>query len=79
LIGMTGANLSVLERGLINYTQDSLERIAGALDCSVADLVTRAPQDSETFFELWRGASARQRGQMIEIGKTILKPDGSSS
>lgn len=71
---MTAGNLSPLERGLINYTQDSLERLADALDCTVIDLLTRDPRDSETMFALWHQAQPDQRSTMTEIAKTILKP-----
>lgn len=76
LIGMSKGNLSLLERGLINYTQDTLERLAAALDCGVADLLTRDPQDSEELFTMWSAASQQKRRTFIEIGKTILKEPG---
>lgn len=75
-ISMTGGNLSLLERGLINYTQDTLDRLAAALECTVIDLLSRDPKNSDTLFNLWRQASPTKQATMIEIGKTILKaPD----
>lgn len=44
--GMTHGNLSQLERGIINYTQPTLEALAEALDCEPADLIMRAPDSA---------------------------------
>src|SRR4051812_46515286 len=52
-IDMSAGNLSLLERGLINYTQDTLERLADALDCTTVDLLTRDPSESESLWSLW--------------------------
>jgi transcriptional regulator with XRE-family HTH domain len=42
-IDMSVPNLSRLERGKIPYSQAALEALAVALDCTVADLVSRPP------------------------------------
>jgi transcriptional regulator with XRE-family HTH domain len=77
LIDMTPSNLSQLERGRINYTQETLEAAAKALGCSVVDLLSRAPTDSESMFALWEQATPNKRSTFIEIAKTILKaPEG---
>jgi|SRR5581483_2392569 len=73
-IGMTGGNLSLLERGLINYTADNLEAIAGELDCTVGDLLERDPQDPEGIWTVWKQANPEQRRQIVEISKALLKP-----
>jgi transcriptional regulator with XRE-family HTH domain len=45
-LGMTHGAVSQLERGLVGYSQDSLEALADALQCEPADLLWRHP-DSE--------------------------------
>lgn len=72
-IGMTGGNVSQLERGLINYKQDTLEAAADALDCTVVDLLTRKPEESESMFELWRQANDTDRRTFQAIAKEILR------
>jgi transcriptional regulator with XRE-family HTH domain len=45
-LGMTHGAVSQLERGLVGYTQGTLEALADALQCDPADLLWRDP-DSE--------------------------------
>ncbi len=73
LAGMSPGNLSLLERGEINYTQPTLEALADALDCSVVDLLTRDPKQPGEIFGLWEKATIRQRRQLDQIASTILK------
>lgn len=76
LIGMSPGNLSLLERGLINYTQGTLGRLAEALECSTSDLINRDPTAAgdEDLWDLWNKADPAQRQQLVEIARTILKP-----
>src|SRR5271166_3357427 len=46
-VNMSPGNLSLIERGLQNYTQDTLESLAEALQCDPADLLMRNPLDGE--------------------------------
>lgn len=71
---MAPSNLSMLERGIRGYTQETLERIAEALLTTVAALLTRAPKDDD-IFEIWDQAKPGQRRQIVEIAKTITRPD----
>jgi transcriptional regulator with XRE-family HTH domain len=72
-VGMTAGNLSNLENAKINYTQDTLERVAEALNCHVVDLLTRAPQDSPNLFALWDRASQAKRATMLAVAEAILR------
>ena len=47
-VGVTHGALSQLERGLTNYTQPMLEKLAFALLCEPADLIMRDP-NSDTW------------------------------
>jgi transcriptional regulator with XRE-family HTH domain len=42
---MDQGHLSKLERGLIQYTQQNLERLADALDVTPANLLSSGPTD----------------------------------
>jgi transcriptional regulator with XRE-family HTH domain len=42
-IGVTHGAISLLERGKIGYTQQTLEALADALQCEAADLLWREP------------------------------------
>lgn len=73
--GMSPGNISLIERGLQNYTQETLEAIAHALKCEPADLLSRGPDDPEGFTPIWERATRGQRQQIVEIAKTITKPN----
>jgi transcriptional regulator with XRE-family HTH domain len=73
--GMTAGNLSQLENGNISYTQDSLERLAAALDCDPVDLLTRDPKDGDEIYALAKGATPAQRKQIADLAKVLLKTD----
>lgn len=72
--GMSAGNLSLLERGLISYTQDTLERLADALDCDPVDLLTRNPfAQGDEIFDIARRANAADRRQLTEVARVVLK------
>ena len=70
---MAPSNLSMLERGLRGYTQDTLERIAEELQTDVASLLMRNPADSEALWTIWDQAKPGQRQQIVEIAETITR------
>lgn len=72
---MSPGNVSLIERGLQNYTQETLESIAHALRCEPADLLTRDPNDPDSIWPVWERARPAQRRQIVEIAKTLIKPD----
>lgn len=72
-IGQTGANISMLERGKINYKQDILEAIAGVVGCSAADLIERPPADPEGIYSLLKDASPEQRRQIADVARVLFK------
>lgn len=49
-INMTASHLSMLERGQRAYTQDTLEKIAGALQTDPAALLTLNPLKPEAIW-----------------------------
>jgi transcriptional regulator with XRE-family HTH domain len=50
-IGQTHGAISQLERGLVGYTQPTLEALAEALQCEPGDLITRDP--SSEIWSIW--------------------------
>jgi len=71
---MSAGNLSVLENGKINYTQETLERLADALDCEPGDLLTVDPNAGDgEIYSLARNATPAERKELAAIAKVILK------
>lgn len=73
LVDMTPSHLSMLERGLRGYTQETLEAISDALDVPLDLLVKRDPEAPEGIREVWLKASAAQRRQIVELAKALLR------
>lgn len=72
-IGMSNSNLSMLERGRVDYTAKTLEALADAYGCTPADLLSRRPEDAEDELTLVaRDLSPEQRDQVAKIAKTFL-------
>lgn len=72
---MSPGNISLIERGLQNYTQETLESIAGALKCEPADLLTRDPGDPSGLWPVWDSADPDQRKMIVDIVKTVVKSE----
>jgi transcriptional regulator with XRE-family HTH domain len=72
-VDMSPGNLSLIERGLQNYTQDTLESLANALQCDPADLLMRNPLDAEAIWSIWDRAKPGERRMIVDIAKTITK------
>lgn len=72
-VGMTAGNLSQLERGNQGYTQNTLERLAEALQTDAASLLTRDPTDSEALWSIWDQAKPGERRMIVDIAKTVIK------
>jgi DNA-binding Xre family transcriptional regulator len=71
--GMTAGNLSQLERGNQGYTQNTLERLADALQTDVASLLMRDPTDSEALWSIWDQAKPGERRMLVDIAKTVVR------
>lgn len=70
---MSAGNLSRLERGLIPYSQETLERIAAALDVEVADLFDRSPpnKDLEEWLKMLEKLEGDKRAQALRVVKAL--------
>jgi transcriptional regulator with XRE-family HTH domain len=71
-IGMSHAFLSKLERGGLDYTQSTLEKLADALDCSVSDLLFRDPDDPVTIWSIRERATDAEWREIAEVAETML-------
>ncbi len=75
-IDMVPSHLSMLERGQRGYTQDTLEKIAHALQTDTGSLLLRRPDvPHDEFQAIWDSAQPQQRRQLVEIARAITKRD----
>jgi len=72
-IGMSHQNLGKIERGLVPYNQGLLEALAENLRCEPAELIIRAPLDTEVLWLIMNQLSPLQREQVTEIARTIQR------
>lgn len=72
-VPMDKGNLSKVERGLLPYNQEMLERLADALQTDPPSLLMRDPSDSAAIWTLWDHAKPGERRQIAAIAETILK------
>lgn len=68
---MDKSNLSKVERGILPYNQDMLERLADALMTDPASLLMRDPAQPGAIWSIWDQASKGER-QQIEAVATAL-------
>lgn len=69
-VGMTAGNLSRLERGLIPYSQSSLEALAAVYSCRVADLVEEDPgatRQENHLRQMFRGLTHEDRLRALRL------------
>jgi transcriptional regulator with XRE-family HTH domain len=72
-INMTPGLVSLVERGLRGYTQDTVEALASALRTDPAGLLTRDPTDPKGLWGIWEKAKPAQRKQITEMAIKIVK------
>jgi len=70
---MTQSHLSMLENRKRGYTQETLEKIAEALQTDAASLLMRNPLDDEAIWSIWEQAKPGERQMIVNIAKTVLK------
>src|SRR5262249_57490023 len=72
-IDMTPGLVSLVERGLRGYTQDTVEALASALRTDPAALLTRDPTDPNVIWGIWDKAKPIQRKKILEAAIKIVK------
>jgi transcriptional regulator with XRE-family HTH domain len=72
-IDMTPGLVSLVERGLRGYTQDTVEALASALRTDPAILLTRDPTDPNAIWGIWDKAKPAQRKRIMEFAQKLVK------
>jgi len=72
-IPMDKGNLSRVERGLLPYNQEMLERLADALNIDAASLLIRNPSEPEAIWSLWDRAKPGVRRQIASVAETLIR------
>jgi transcriptional regulator with XRE-family HTH domain len=70
---MSIGNISLLERGLQNYSQPGLERLADALRCEPGHLLLVDPTKSPEMWSTWENASDAERAQILAVAIALTK------
>lgn len=78
LSGMSIGNISAMERGAQDYTQNGLERLAEAYNCTPGQLLTVDPEKSD-IWSIWEHAKVGDRQKIVEIAKTIVGKTGTDN
>lgn len=73
---MTPSHLSMLERGLRAYAQETLEALAHALQTDVASLLMRNPTEEDAIWSIWEQAKPGERRMIVDIARTVTKKTG---
>jgi transcriptional regulator with XRE-family HTH domain len=72
-VPMDKGNLSKVERSLLPYNQEMLERLAEALGTEPASLLMRDPSAPEPIWSLWDRADRVTRRQIEEVAATLIR------
>jgi transcriptional regulator with XRE-family HTH domain len=71
-VPMDKSNLSKVERGILPYNQDLLERLAEALMTDPASLLMRDPSNADAIWSLWDRASPGERAQIESVVNALV-------
>lgn len=74
---MDKGNLSKVERSLLPYNQEMLERLADALGTEPANLLTRSPGDPEGIWSILDQAKPGVRRQIAEVAAALVRAEAS--
>lgn len=67
------SHISLLERGLRGYTQETLEALAAALRVEKASLLMSDPTDANAIWSIWDRAKPSQKRQIEESARAVVK------
>ena len=73
MVPMDKSNLSKVERGILPYNQEMLERLADALMTDPASLLMRDPSNPEAIWSLWERALPGERRQIEAMVESLIK------
>ena len=72
MVPMDKSNLSKVERGILPYNQEMLERVADALMTDVASLLMRDPTAPGAIWARWERASMGERQQIEAVAQALI-------
>lgn len=72
-VPMDKGNLSKIERGLLPYNQELLEKLADALQVEVASLIMRDPTSPSLIWSIWDMASQGERLQIERVAEALVQ------
>lgn len=73
MVPMDKSNLSKVERGILPYNQEMLERLADALSTDPASLLMRDPTRGDAIWTIWERASPGERVQIETVAGALVK------
>ncbi len=71
-VPMDKSNLSKVERGILPYNQDLLERLADALMTDPASILMRDPASAAAIWSIWDQASPGERAQIESVAEALI-------
>lgn len=71
-VPMDKSNLSKVERGILPYNQDLLERLADALMTDPASILMRDPTNAAAIWSIWDQASPGERAQIESVAEALI-------
>ena len=72
MVPMDKSNLSKVERGILPYNQEMLERLADALMTDPASLLMRDPTRPDAIWSIWEQASPGERAQIETVAAALV-------
>jgi len=72
MVPMDKSNLSKVERGILPYNQEMLERLADALMTDPASLLMRDPTSAGAIWSIWERASPGERQQIEAVAQALI-------
>jgi transcriptional regulator with XRE-family HTH domain len=75
MVEMDKSNLGKLERGILQYNQKNMERIAKVLGTSVDVLLTRGPEQPSPLWHSFKIASPEVRRQIELLAATLVQDE----
>jgi len=71
-VPMDKGNLSKIERGLLPYNQELLEKLADALSTDPASLIIRDPLMPGAIWSIWEKASPGEKRQIESVAQALM-------
>jgi DNA-binding Xre family transcriptional regulator len=77
--GMSVSNVSQLEQGRQGYSDEGLEKLADALNCTPGQILMVDPTRDEAIWSIWETASQGDRKKIVDIARTITGKTGTDN